>query len=108
MMCTLSRNCYVLQYTHTMLLLKRFQNQPLTPRNSRTGCPIEAEVCFLYRAHRAVSYISNIDQFLFLCPISPKMSIIVFKAKKKWTSGDLQMTFKMFSNNCLLHVLSFM
>ena len=30
MMCTLSRNCYMLQCTHTMLLLKRYQNQPLT------------------------------------------------------------------------------
>ena len=28
-------------------------------------------------------------------------------SEKKLTSGDLQMTFKMFCNNCLLHVLSF-
>ena len=51
MMCTLSWNCYMLQCTHTMLLLKRYKNQPLTPYNSRTGCPIEAEVGVLYRAH---------------------------------------------------------
>ena len=48
--------------------------------------------------------------------VKPKMANGTFVEKKvvsenfvftKLTSGDLQMTFKMFCNNCLLHVLSF-
>ena len=68
MMCTMSWNCYMLQCTHTMLLLKRYQTQPLIPYNSRTGCPIEAEVGLLHRAHRALSYIKILTNFFFFAP----------------------------------------
>ena len=63
MMCTLSWNCYMLQCTHTMLLLKRYKNQPLTPYNSRTGCPIEAEVGVLYRAH--INTINGKEKYIY-------------------------------------------
>jgi len=78
MMATLSWNCYMLQFTHTMLLLKRYQNQPLTHYNSRTGCPIEAKVGFLYRAHRALSYIKILTNFFFFAPYLPKWAYFFF------------------------------
>ena len=37
----------------------------------RTGCPIEAEVCFLHIAHRAVSY-QILTNFYFFAPYLPK------------------------------------
>ena len=67
-----------LQCTHTMLLLKRYENQPLTPYNSRTGCPIEAEVGSLYRAHRALSYIKKLTKLFFFAPYLPKWAYLFF------------------------------